>query len=301
MGKGTWLAATIVLLLVHVALIIALPHYFPAHEPQLLSGFSGNLVSGLLGGLLFLFFGLFQNDRLEKLQAETHRLTLERDARDEAHRKHDRFIAFLREEGWHDICLPNLATERQSLGLHYTIEPVRDESGEPRCRVSEMITEYVVRVRGPAHEAVLPPEVLQEYQDAPIHSGEYYFCRFFNGQWHMGQEAFGENHPFYLSGKVGPVEYGTTANSLVGASEAPSTAKRLCRFAVDENGELMRGSGGATPVEILQEENGGLLLHIYGAPPKRLRIKSGGAGVSDIRIDNFEGYFPGPALRDPLI
>jgi hypothetical protein len=245
----------------------------PDKDPALLSGFRGNVISGLFGGVLFLLFGFYLNHELEKLQIETHTLTVERAIRDEEQRKIERFMAFLRTEQYHDVRFPNLKTPTEPLGLVYTVEPVRDENGEPKRHVSEMDVSYVVKVRCVAQEEERTSENLADYDNAAIHTGEFCFCRFYNGEWHMGRDVLGftEWHSFYLSGKVGPIQHGMSANDFVGASAPPENAERVCRFLVKDDGTRMSGSGGATPVEIFRTKGGELLIQFYGAPPKYLR------------------------------
>lgn len=272
--------------------------FVPLQDPVLITGFRGSVISGIFGGMMFLFLGLYLNEEIERLIQETHDLIAAREARDANQRKVEQLLRFLRNEQYHDARFPDLKTSADPAGLDYTIEPVRDAAGRPRRMVTEMDEAYVVRVRGPAHREVRDPESLAEYENAPIRTKEYYFCRFYNSDWHMGQDSIGWKwHRFYLSGKVGPVEHGISANEFIGiTAERPEGLRLLFALLHDpQEGTVLTGSGGGNPVEVFAAENGTLLAQFYDSPLKPLRVERDAAGRAHIAIEDSEGHFPGPA------
>lgn len=277
-GQRRWLIAFCTILALHAVALWCMR----GSEPAWLSGFSGSLVTNISTGVLFLLLGLHLNQEIELLIRDGAE-------REKAERDLKRFMRFLRTERYHDVRFPTLKTRLHPLGLEYTVESVR------RRHVSEMETSYVVRVRSIAQERVLSAEKLAEYDDAPIAVGEYYFCRFYNRTWNMGSDTSGGGWlPFYLSGKVGPVFDAVSANDFVGASRAPEGSRLLCRFLVREDGSLMTGFGGCTPVEVLESPDGLLLLLLPNAPPKLVERRVDG-NEEPLVIQDFQGYFPGEA------
>jgi len=302
--RGWALSGFVLILLLHVVVIAGLSRVSSGQDPALVNGFRGNVISGLMAGLLFLFLGFALNEDLENLQKETHNLqqethalTKQRAEREQRQRKIDEFMNFLQSERYHDVRFPELTTSTEPLGLDYTIEPVRDAAGKPKCRVTEMEVAYVVSVRSPSYPELREPENLADYENAPIHTREFYFCRFYDDAWHMGQEFIPWRNwfRFYLSGKVGPVEHGMSANEFMGVTGEPEGAERYCRLVLKKDGTLMKGSGGAYLVEVLRAKDGAFFIQFHEAPPKRLHREKDETGEERLVIDNMDGYFPGPA------
>jgi hypothetical protein len=288
----TWWAVSLIavqLVLVGATLLVT-----PNADPALLSGFRGNLLGGVLTSALFLVIGLYFGEDLGALQAATHDLVHEREQREEQQRKVRRFLDFLEHEGYHDIRLPGLKTELQPLGLEYRATPVRDEDGKPRVMQTEMETRYFITVEGPSYADVRPKEHLDEYDDAPIRTGEAYYCQFFNSAWHMFRELPEKPYEFYLSGKVGPTTHEATASEYLGIVHPPAGTTRLCRFLVAPDGSLMKEAGGCFPVEVYIDEREGLYLKVGDAPVKRVRReRDADSGADFFVIENFHGYFTG--------
>lgn len=262
-------------------------------EPAWMQGFKGNLFGEILGGVAFVILGLHLGQRLDKL--------VEKDIEDRKHaervrRLEEQFDHFLRYEAWHDARFPSLVTPAHPIGLDYTIEPVRDESGEPRVHRTEMHTSYLVRVREPAQRAFSDALHLADYEAAPIHCGEYYLARFYNGSWHMGQSSVGDDWlPCYLSGKLGHAEFGFYANSLLdGLLAAPPNSKIIKQTILDEHG---RESNGGWQVSVYRADDGRVWVQpCRTAPPKPVYIEVD--VLNDTKrpvFEDFEGYFPGEA------
>ncbi len=133
---------------------------------------------------------------------------------------------------------------------------------------------------------------------APIRTGEFYFCRFYNHSWHMGLTTMGVGwQPFYLGGKVGPVEHGIKANDFANASVNPANSQLLSTLLLNADGRLKPEyeGGGCSKVEIFKSERE-IFIRINDSPPKSFYMKH---DLYDRPkgpvVDNLEGYFPGPA------
>jgi hypothetical protein len=285
--------------------------FYPIQDPTLLGGFRGNTISGIIVGFMFLFLALYLGAGIETIQKETHELVrrideiqqrthelVSRQSDDEEDRKKIRaFENFLSSESYHDAIFPDLKTELHGLGLNYRIIPVRDANG-PRRHVTEMEIFYVVRVDSVSYRDQLGPEELLEYDAAPIRTGEFYFCRFYNHSWHMGLTTMGVGwQPFYLGGKVGPVEHGIKANDFANASVNPPNSQLLSTLLLNADGRLKPEyeGGGCSKVEIFKSERE-IFIRINDSPPKSFYMKH---DLYDRPkgpvVDNLEGYFPGPA------
>jgi len=297
-----WLFAFAVVLAAQILWLPLSMCIYPNQDPPLLTGFRGNTISGIIVGFMFLLLALFLSAGIEAIQRETNDLIRRRAEEEEDAKKIRQFKNFLLGESYHNVRFPKLTTPQFRLGLEYTIEPVRGPDRKPRQLATEMEVFEIVKVRSIAHREVLSPEERREYEAAPIHTGEYYFCRFYNRAWHMGRTNMLKNwHEFYLSGKVGPVQSGFSANHFLGTDTPPPKSKQLGRLVVKDDGMLLEGFGGGNLVEIFKTDTGEVLLQINNSPPKKLYIEEDPYGqVKGPVIENCEGYFPGPA-RERLI
>lgn len=65
---------------------------------------------------------------------------------------------------------------------------------------------------------------------------------FFFHEWHMS--ADGSNwQEFYLSGKVGPCEYGMSANEFLGSDADPAGMQKIIQIPIIEDGTELSASG----------------------------------------------------------
>ena len=201
--RSWFLIIGLLLLAVMVASVLL---FSVVDEPSLLSGFRGNLVGEILGGVVFLLFGVHLGRKVE-------RIIVERAEHEDRMRRMDRFIRFLEQERHYNVCFPELHSDVHPTGLVYRLEPVRPR-GTALKRETEIDTSYVVRVVGPAYQEALEPEQLAEYERSQIKPG-LYFCRFYNGEWHMGTRSFGRDWlEFHLYGKQGEMELSVTAQEF---------------------------------------------------------------------------------------
>ncbi len=209
--KRLWLARRswpLIGALVLVAAMVAFVFVF--EEPPWLSGIKGNLTGEVVGGVLFLLLGFHFGKKVESI-------ILRRADLDEQRERMNRFIRFLESERHYNVCFPALATEANSHGLVYRLEPARHE-GKAVKRETEIDTLFVVRVARPAYEDVLEPEQSADYKRSPIKIGGFYFCDFYNGEWHMGPStARREWLEFHLFGKQGEMEHSVTAEKFYAA------------------------------------------------------------------------------------
>jgi hypothetical protein len=296
-ARRWWLVAFVVFLAAQILWLFYSQRFYPTQDPSWLTGFRGNTISGIIAGFMFLFLTLFLSAGIEAIQRETNLLIRRQTDEEEDTQKIQQFKQFLRTESYHDVCFPQIKTPQYGLGLQYTIEPVREADGTPRQLRTEMEVFDIVKVRSIANRNVLTVEERREYEAAPIYTGEYYFCRYYNRAWHMGKMNTLVNwHEFYLSSKVGPVVHGFSANYFVGADARPPKSRLLGKFIVKDDGTQLEGEGGGNLVEIFKTEDGEVFLQINRSPPKSLYIEEDLYGqAKGPVIENLEGYFPGPA------
>lgn len=218
--------------------------------------------------------------------------------------KIEQFKQFLRRESYHNIRFPLLKSDHNSMGLEYTIRPVRDpDTNEPVKYETEMSSAYLVYVQGPAHIEVMSKERIKDYEDSPIRDGEYAFCKFLNDSWHLGFESFPGQYEFYLSGKVGPVEHGQTANQFMKAMDDRFKDKTLVTsLLLKEDGTLMTGLGGCYKYEIYKDSSDALYLKIGESLPKPMYYTQPKNTWGDhdwfLLIENIRGYAGGEKLKN---
>lgn len=220
----------------------------PGIKPWL-DGFAGNLIAGIIQAIMFLFLAFYLDgkteQKIDKIDVVTEEIkgVLKRNEVIAKERELVfQFEQFLHNLSHYDVRFPILrpkdVPETEHLGLEYTIEPVRDpSSGLPREYKTESHKLWIVKVRGPSHIEVRKPADLREFTHSPIKENTYYFCRFFNGSWHMGEGTVFQPHAFYLSGFVGRTEYGIYANQYLAQFSDPLAGmEKLAEFMLDPEG-----------------------------------------------------------------
>ena len=115
----------------------------------------------------------------------------------EQEQKIAQFEKFLKFGSYRNVRFPDLTFLNHPIGLRYTIQPARDDEFKPRKKSSEMGSYWIVKVLGPANEKFLSNDELLEYENSPIKDGEYYWCSFFNDEWHMSEDSL-KWHKFHL-------------------------------------------------------------------------------------------------------
>ena len=299
-----WIVVAGVLVVVYVAVVLIFlnsPPEVGSTLYRLTGGFNGNLTSGVLVSILFLLIALHTDAQTESKIERIRNIVETEDYRRENDRKIAEFERFLKEDPYYDVRFPNLTPGTQTLGLCYKIEPVRDQNGKPVKRMMPFDSYYVVRVVGPAHEEVMSEDTLLDYEMSSICDDEYYYCRFFNGDWHMGMTD-GMMHRFYLSGWVSPVMHGQTANDFMKASALPEGFQVFQRFYVLISGEEQTGTGGCDQWELVKDSSGHPYVRSYDSRPKRVyktteEITFNSKTYFTV-IENIRGHFGGDALQN---
>jgi hypothetical protein len=254
----------------------------PGWLRPVLEGFGGNITAGVVGSFLFLLLTVHldkrttrQIDRIHQAASKSEEILSRRQRilRNQEHMQ--QFDDFLRRHSYYDVRFPDLKSAPELLGLQYTIEPIRDpKTNQPLKHETEMEVKYVIRVQGPDHWQFMKKVEQEAYEGSPIREGEYYFCQFFNDSWHMAPDSVGaEAHCFYLSGKVGPSERGTSANAFVARTVDPpvnSMVKVAHLFLRTEDGTVLEGEGGCDQYDIYKDKSGTPFLSINDSPPKKI-------------------------------
>jgi hypothetical protein len=270
-------------------------------------------MAGIVGSLLFLLLTSYldarsgeQINRIVDATVESQEILSRRERQIDNERTILRFEEFLRRETYHSVRFPTIKPSPDSLGLEYVIEPVRDESGQPRKHETEMETLWVVKVVGPAYWEVLTPEQRCEYDPSPIREGSYYFCQFFNDSWHMSRgTAMDEPYLFYLSSKVGPCTNGESANAFMARFGDPfkGLQKRVSLDLDYRDGTPLKGAGGVDAYDIYEGDTGTLFVGVGGSPPKRLYVTNSKRSYDasewdELMIEGIRGHASGKKLAN---
>lgn len=260
----------------------------------LIKDFQGNLIAGFIANLVFLFVAIQLDsktaqkiDRIEELTETSEAALRRREALLDQEERIAQFEQFIKVQNWHDVRFPKLTTPNHSLGLEYTIRPIRDPVSGPKKRVTEMNSYWLIEVLRPANECVLPKESLIDYSNSPIRF-ENYYCSFFNGAWHMSLDGMQEWHEFYLSSKLGPVEHGISANSVLGCDSEPAGMNLAVPefYLVHIDGsELGGGTQSCDRYKIYVDSQNSLFLKINDSPLKAIYLTNPTDTIGD------EGYF----------
>ncbi|MGB8931730.1 MAG: hypothetical protein WCC48_10835 [Anaeromyxobacteraceae bacterium] len=300
--------AAFVVVLTAIFVLAKFPNSHPWFRP-LVDGYGGNLTAELVGGLLFLLLAFYLDAQTEANIAHIREVTqrseeilAERERLLQQEKTIRQFEEFLRRESYHNVRFPELGPPP---GLEYIVEPVRDSgTGEPRKYETEMATSYVVKIRGPAHWEVLSEAKRKPFEESPIRWGEYYFCQFFNDSWHMATSSLVfDGHPFYMSGKSGPVEYGESANSFVSSfDDSYRGLEKVAHLVLDLDGLPMTGSGGCETYDIFTNAEGELFLQAHDSPPKRVFLTNSRGSVDDnswyLEVADISGHASGQKLKN---
>jgi hypothetical protein len=306
--KRKWMIFFSLLMLAHLIILYFAPTltinektwYYPY-----ICNFSGNIIAGVLGGFLFLFLALYiqadtdeKIDRISKI-TESRMRTLESEA------TIAQFERVMEKESYYDIRFPGVGNP---FGLEYTMFPVRDQkTHKPTKKTVEADESYVVKIVLPEGFESMNPEDREKYKTSPIKVNTYYFCQFYKDSWHMGTESVGMNwYKFYLSGKVGPVQWGQSANQFMETLTDPvGTMKEIINLFLDSNGKppcYDKGAVAGDSYRIYQNDDGHLFLRIndsllkpmYFTNPPQTYLDEGWFFV----IEDMWGYANGEKLKN---
>lgn len=297
-STNIWLIAFSLLMVLFIFSAIFLFLYPPLPDSTLgrfTNGFTGGVVSGIGQGFLFLFLSLHMSQLTEARVKISTDILREQADRIERERRILRFEEFLKNGNHYNIRFPDLKPTPNSLGLEYKIVPHRDPGGAPSQLSSRAGPLYIVQVISPAHEGVLDYERLLDYENSPIKDGEYYFCSFFNGAWHISQESVGaddETYRFYMSGRVGEMEYGQTANQFLGFNREPADMRQIFRLLITPDGMVLRDGESADVYLAYVNDQGSTFLKINESPLKKIYLLDQEEAPEDwfLYVENFRGY-----------
>jgi len=287
------------------------PEDFPKYVRPLVDGYGGNLSAEIVGSLVFLLLAFYLDaeveekiDHIREAAAKSESILSRREDLLRNEMAIAGFESFQRRETYHDVRFPDLKSDEAPLGLQYTIEPVRDpQTGEPARFETETSSAYLVKVREPAYWDVMDDARRAAYENSPIRENEFYFCRFFNDDWHMGAAFGGFDCPyrFYLSGKLGPMISVPSANEFAESFLPDPFAKMqtIASLPIREDGLLLVDEGSCTPYD-LYVEGETLFLRIGDSPPKRMHLSGSPDSDSDwsLEIENMRGYGDGRKLAN---
>jgi hypothetical protein len=272
---------------------------------HIMTGFPGNLTAGLIGGLLFLVLAFYINADTEEKISNIFSSSEQFDERYKIEQKLAQFKEFMAAGDHYNVRFPQLKEKADDVfGLEYKIWACRDESNQPKVKKTQFNDLYVVRVEGPACEEVLSKELLEIYKRAPIKENCFYFCRFYNGDWHMGPESSGarEWFEFYMSSKLGDVEHGESANRFMAVSDDPEGYERLAKFHLTDKGKewTPRDSAGVFKFDLFADPSKNLFLKIDDSQLKKVYYKNSQRNLEEwtLEIDDMGGYFFGPPLAN---
>lgn len=280
----------------------------------LFSNFGGNLIAGVLSGVLFLFLGLyfsseteFKIDKIVNVTIESEKKLKERE--DQLKRERDifRFKNFVANENFHNVRFPQLKKDEDDLGLEYTIYPIRDsKNNEPVKKTSEMYEYYLVKVKGPAYLSVSNSAQRKKYDDSPIRDGQNYFCSYFNDSWNMTSGDFSEKwYSFYFSSKMGHVEYGESANEFMGKrNDTWSGLTEVGKIQVDLDYKKLPPDflGSFNSVPVFSDVTGNVFIQLHDSEPLKVYLTTKKQEVPEtnwkMQIDPVRGYAFGEKLEN---
>ncbi|WPB81837.1 ATP-binding protein [Archangium violaceum] len=220
---------------------------------------------------IFLSIDAAQAKTIEKLRSATNQtLSLIEKWQDEVKQKSRirQFEEFMESGTYYDICLPDLASDDAPLGLHYAIRPARDGHGQPLRFEDDMSDRWVVEVIGPSHASVLSDEDMKRYDASPICEGEYYYCEFYNGSWHISTGGVEDARRFYMSGMVGQPRWLQTANKFAAQNRTPSIEYTLL-FEMLLDGQGKPARRGCIYL-VFSDGKGSLFLQVNDSPLKSM-------------------------------
>ncbi len=263
----------------------------------LTGGFGGNLLAGAVGGLVFIPLAIFLDTQTEEKLKYVKEATEHREKILEEERNIRHFEEFLKEQTYHDVRFPEIRVEQNSIGLEYLIRSVRVPKTQiPLVKESEMETLNIILVDHPSNIEVLQAEDLRDYDDSSIRENEYYFCKFFNGDWHMSLNGISDWHRFYLSSKMGQVETVITANEFMEKRNAPlGDMKLMITLKLKQDGTKLVGSGGFIGYDLYRDATGGVHLKVSNCLSKRVYLTNLQRSYDELAhwvlvIENLRGY-----------
>ena len=173
-----WLILAAIAVVFYWLLICVSDAYYLGHS--VFVNFKGNLLSGLITSVIFFLIALWLSKSMEDNVEAIKEIEIERQRMKDEEWNIKRFVTFLKNESHHNVRL-------KDVGLEFEIRPIRDNHKEPVRYDSEDDDIYLVKMVGPAHANILEKKDWDEYHKSGIRTNEFYYCKFFNGTWNLGQ------------------------------------------------------------------------------------------------------------------
>ncbi|MBL7554651.1 MAG: hypothetical protein JNM24_02430 [Bdellovibrionaceae bacterium] len=177
--KGIIIWTSILGLVIGIIYALAGPKEFPSVDwfGRMASGMTAFAILSSVANRYVIAAGREKSGKLTAnildLVSKSEAVLTKREEMLEQDRKIFEFERFLKKEAYHNVRFPNLKPNNNSLGLEYTIKPVREMGTNESIKLeTEMWSAYVVFVEEPAHIEVLSEEQLKDYDGSPIKSGE---------------------------------------------------------------------------------------------------------------------------------
>ena len=211
--------------------------------------------------------------------------------------KMKRFEDFMLNESEINIQLAELGTKDNLPGLRYTIAPARSNQGKLIFLKEESEIRWIVKVIGPAEYSYLNEDALAAYDNSPLCDGEYYYCDFFNNQWHLTKNYNGNSIAFNTAGKPIKAKIVENANEYVerklGYKE--NNLEQLTSFDLDAYGRLTKQQLNIRyHCKIFEDTADKVFLRINSSPPKSVYLTNSRKALSNedwhIEVNSLNGY-----------
>jgi len=145
-------------------------------------------------------------------------------------------------------------------------------------------------------------EEIQNYRAYPIKEDCFYYCKFYNGYWHMGASLAEIWHRFEMHSRVGQVEHGISANHFMGEANEPTgyTLRTQCMVKDDGTEFTLQDRGGATLLRIFTDASNSVFIKINDSRLKHMYLKNSETHpeIWFTEIESIGGYFGDQNLPD---
>ena len=133
---------------------------------------------------------------------------------------------------------------------------------------------------------------LLRYENSPIRVGEYYYCSFYNQEWHLCDDDTGSTgYSFLPYGKVFPVRTASDANTKIGGEKAQGEGDLVCEKIVGSDGKV--GSSGSS-LNVFKKGDE-VFVKIGSSLPKRCYLRNEAHSFEPchwfIEVEMLYGYF----------
>lgn len=259
-------------------------------------GNAGNILSEILGGVVFLLVGIhLQGTTENKID-----LLYERLKRDQDKENYQRMIDFLESGDTYDFFTPDINTANGSYYV-YSLKGILGPDGKPIFYNHEFFPQHIISVYDIAHRSVLKEEDLNEYIYGPLRVGEAYYVRHSASGWYV-EDSMGKHIRIQWFGKNGGVFSRPTANQLVKPSLGVSLndLKPFSSFLYSPDGEESN-QGNFCELYVTPEGNNYLVLSRDGTPRRVIATTATDDFTGEelyLKIEKVEGFFSSKLALD---